>query len=298
MAKPSISVIGTGALGSVLANALHNQGFEIKGLYNRSESKAAALGEELNPSFISEFPETVNQLGDLVFLTVPDRAIEDSANRLSQIGIDFSNVIIAHCSGNYPSHILFGLIEKGASTASFHPLQTFTGDSKPKDFEGIYIDMEGEQHAIEILRDVVEQLGASPLEVEPEAKPYLHAAAVMASNYMVALMEAASQTAELGGISKKEALQALLPLAKKSMANISRSSSLDEALSGPIARGDASTVQNQLEKLQNNPDLQQLYRQLGKVLLKLKQEAGENQESDIVELAKILTTGDGTGGTK
>lgn len=298
MKKQSISIIGTGALGSMLAKALAVKKNPIKSLFNRSQHSVDRLTNQLQVEHSGTFPQKIEELGDIIFLTVPDRNIKEVVEKLAVLSDDFSGFVIVHTSGNYTSKLLSPVEEKGAATATFHPLQTFTAYSTPADFEQIYIDIEGDTRALELLKEIAAELHCNVLEIDPSAKPYLHAAAVMASNYMVALMESAGQIARMGGINKEEALRALMPLAQKSMENISGSTNLADALSGPIARGDAATVQVQLELLKQNPDLEILYKQLGKRLVEIKKSSENGSDEQLESIVQILDHENGAGGTK
>jgi len=260
--SPDISIIGTGALGTALARALIENGYVLKSLYNRTDSKAGKLGAQLHAGRTGAFPSSPDELGDLVFLTVTDDAIGDVARTLGETGQDFTGTTAVHCSGNLTSEILEPLREKGASVAAFHPIQTFAGASGPDVFEGIHISIEGDEEAAGLLREVAERLGAECLPIAKEAKPYLHAGAVMASNYLVTLLEAAVKIAEMGGVEPISAQRALMPLVRTALENAS-SSDLSDALSGPVARGDIRTVKMHLELLEQNPRLLALYKQHG-----------------------------------
>lgn len=289
MNRPGISVIGTGALGSVLAQALQKSGWPVKSLYNRSATSAVSLAEELGVQMAGEFPSEKQELGRIIFLTVLDGAIEETSNKLAALDADFSGYTVFHCSGTQPSSALQSVGKKGARTASFHPIQTFVEASNPVDFEEIVIDVEARGEALEIACNVAGDLGASVLEVSPHAKPYLHAAGVIASNYMISLVEAAGQAAALGGLGKKDAQKALVPLMQKSLANISESDCLTEALSGPVARGDTTTVDDHIKLLKQNEQLASLYKQLGSVLVQLLNEKNELTDEKITEISKVLS---------
>lgn len=259
---PDISIIGTGALGSTLARALDRQGYDLKSLFNRTETKANELGEQLGVKITGSFPASEQELGRLLFLAVPDDAIGEVVRQLSEKIRDFSGRTVAHCSGNSTSQLLDSLKETGAETAAFHPIQTFTGDSKPEVFDGICISLEGTESAVRDLRELAGTLGADSLPVTQQAKPYLHAGAVMASNYLVTLLDAAGRIAEMGGVEAGVARRALMPLVLTALENASRSEPPD-ALSGPVARGDVNTVKKHLELLEHNSGLLSLYKQLG-----------------------------------
>ena len=288
MKKLSISFIGTGALGGVMARAAAMAGFPIKSVFNRSIAPARKLAGEIGAEQFGEFPRQIKSLGKLIFLTVPDRHIEGAAEKLAGVEKNFDDYFVAHCSGNKPSAVLHSLQKRGAAVAAFHPIQTFSPASTPADFRDIFIDIEGDNKSVDFFKNFAAELGCTPMEIAPEAKPYLHAAAVMASNYLVALLESAGQMAEMGGIDGKEARGALMPLVQKNVSNIARSDKLLDALSGPISRGDSDTVADHLKLLESNPPLATLYRKLGQVLIQSIRENGRLPKQKINELFEIL----------
>jgi len=104
---------------------------------------------------------------------------------------------------------------------------------------------------------------------------------------LVALVETAGAIAEEGGMDKDEILPALMPLIEKSVNNISQSSGFEDALSGPVARGDIVTVNEHLKLLDNNPQLSMIYRQLGKTAVALaerKQSITPEQKDELNKL--------------
>lgn len=288
MNQPSATVIGTGALGSTLVKALHENGYSITGLFNRTPKKAEALSAGVNANKISEFPATKEELGSLTFITVQDSEIAKIATRLSKLSDDFTGFSFIHCSGSESANILEPLKQKGARIAAFHPLQTFTSHSTPRDFENIYFDVEADERTFEMLRKVATSLGGQMLNVSAEAKPYLHAAAVVASNYLVALLDASGKMASLGGINEDEALKALLPLVRKTLENVESENTID-ALTGPIKRGDVETVRKHLELLNQNENLLTLYKKLGLQTLQIAtrgQKLSEQKHAELYELLK------------
>lgn len=281
--------MGTGALGTVLARALHGAGYPLAGLYNRHEEKAEQLASQLGAAHYGPFPTATDAPGDILFITVPDRHIEEVVHGLARRGPDLRGSCIAHCSGTLSAKVLGPLSEEGAKVASFHPLQTFTARSTPRDFVDIYFDTEGDQAAIKIINDISKALGGNILKVSTHAKPYLHAAAVMVSNHMVALLEAGGQIAESGGLDKTAALRALKPLVQTTVDNITSGGDLREALSGPVARGDETTVAEHLQLLEQKPELHRLYKMLGRLLLALDKEPGAAGDEHRKRIDELLT---------
>lgn len=284
MPSPEVTIIGVGGLGNSLARALSAAGVPIKSIFNRTANKARKLSADLNIKITGSFPSDDSELGDLIFLTVSDSAIEPVAGRLADITDDFSTKIIVHCSGNESANLLTDLKTKGGSVASFHPLQTFAGQSEPSDFENIYFSLQGDTTAFRQLKQVAKRLGANTLEVTEDQKSHLHAAAVMASNYLNTLLQAAVEMTSVSDLAPEKAKKALMPLVKTTLQNID-GQSFEEVLSGPIKRGDIQTVRHHMDLLKDQPELLALYRVLGERTVK---QARKSQSIDQDTAQKIL----------
>lgn len=287
MSQPTVTVIGTGALGSTLAKALYKNGYSIKSLYNRTIEKSRQLAPKVHAKRVSEFPSSKEDLGSLIFLTVHDSEIAEAASRLGEIADNFEGYWIIHCSGSQPANILKSLEKKGARIAALHPLQTFTSNSTPEDFRDIYFDLEADRIASAPLEKVAGALGGKILKISKDAKPYLHAAAVVASNYLVTLLDISGNIAELGGINEVTAVQSLLPLVRRTLQNL-ESGNTSEALTGPIKRGDIETVSRHLQLLKGDKNLLRLYKMLGLQTLKITDEEEKFSHQQRTELRRLL----------
>lgn len=250
--KPSVTIIGLGRVGQALYKTLPKIGYQMSSVFSKSVHKV--------PFFVEGFPAKNYHLGELIFLTVPDDTLEIIIRKLADNFDDFKGKSIVHCSGTLSSDILSPLKEKGASIASFHPLQSISEFTSS--FNSTWFDVEGDKCVIHILEEIANKLGANALKVKKEAKPYLHAAAVVASNYVVTLMKIAEEIAEIGGIDKDKIVSALIPLMQSSLNNL-EAKGVENALTGPIARGDVHTVKTHLEILENHSHLLELYKVLG-----------------------------------
>ncbi|MDZ7715419.1 MAG: DUF2520 domain-containing protein [Balneolaceae bacterium] len=280
---PNVSIIGTGALGGALAKSFAEKGISVYSLFNRSKASLEILAKEISPSHFNTFPKSSDQLGKLVFITVNDDQIEDVAHKLSALNDSYQDYFFVHCSGNKSSDVLQLLSERGASVASFHPLQTITTHSVPDIFEGIYFDIQGDQEAVSILGAMAEKLGAQWFEISADAKPYLHAAAVMSSNYLISLLKASADIAEMGEIDSGLARKALMPLVEHTLENAA-GNELSDVLTGPIARGDIKTVEEHVKRLEPNSALLALYKKLGIQALEL----ADLDEETTVKLMSLL----------
>ena len=290
MRLPDTSIIGTGALGTTLARALVSREVPVKSIFNRTVSKARELSRELKIDISGDLPTTSDQLGSLIFLTISDGAIAEIAHKLSELNTDLDNHTFVHCSGNESADLLEPLKMQGANIAAFHPLQTFTSKSNVTDFEGIYFSLQGDGEALSMLRMVANKLGADIFQVTNEQKSHLHAAAVLASNYLTTLLDTSVKVGAQGGLAEEKVKKILLPLVKKTLENASRQS-FSDALSGPVKRGDIATVQEHLQLLGKHPELKSVYCMLGLQTLELADETGSLDGTDAEKLRKMLHSG-------
>ena len=180
---------------------------------------------------------------DLVLLAVPDAAI---------VGVALQVPIgpwVAHVSGATSLRAL----EPHARRFSVHPLQTLTRERGPEQLDGAWAAVTAEtDDAREVARWLAETLGLLPFDLADADKPLYHAGAAMASNFLVTLHQAAARLLE----ESHAPPEALVPLMTRTIEN-------GFVLTGPIARGDWSTVEAHLRALEERaPDLVPLYRAL------------------------------------
>jgi predicted short-subunit dehydrogenase-like oxidoreductase (DUF2520 family) len=287
MAISEVTIIGLGALGTALSDAFAAHDLAIKSVFNRSPKQAQKVAGRHNISIFSDFPSSPQQLAPLVFITVSDTAIPAIVEQIMAWKGDLSEITFVHCSGNESAAILNPLRQQGARVASMHPLQTFTVQSTPADFNDIYFSLQGDQEVFVDLKNISNKLGGKTLKVSSEQKSNLHAAAVFASNYLITLLQAATETASTSGLSEQNVKEALLPLVQTTLNN-AEGQALPEALSGPIKRGDVKTIKDHLALLNNQPELQSLYVNLGKKTVALAQSSGSIDEETAAELGKVL----------
>lgn len=280
----SYSVIGTGKLGSALITCLHKAGYDTISLINHHPEKADTLARQMEaPVFSGEWPESPDQLGEVVFICVPDDAIAETARRLSSF--DLSGRFIVHTSGTLPASVLKPVEEKGAITAAFHPLQTFNQNSDESVFREIYISLQGDEAATEELSNWARALKARPVIISEEDKVRLHIAAVFASNYLVTLMELAGdvvQDVEL----KRKLPEMFYPLLSQTVDNLAKKGT-GPSLTGPLSRGDITTITRHLNQLNENPELADSYRHMGRKTLPIVERNG-NVDPDLINRLREL----------
>lgn len=285
MENPRITIIGLGQVGTALLRVFSSHGYEVISAYNRTNVADALKSEFADTDFVQDISSLEQTIGDLIFLTVSDDSIASLSGELSGYSFNWDGKTVVHCSGTHSSESLSALKKAGVRTASFHPMQAITKSTDS--FSGIWFDIEGDEKALKNLELIAETFGAQSFRVEPEAKPFLHASAVVASNYLVVLADLVSKISAEANISEETALKALTPLMENTLQNI-KNLGITEALTGPIARGDVETVREHLEQLKKTPEALSLYKTFGMEAAKIAERKGGSTQSlhDIKKLLK------------
>lgn len=200
-----------------------------------------------------------------VFLSVPDESLPEMATALAELGEAPGGTAAFHLSGALGTDPLAPLHAGGYAVGSLHPFQTVahpvTGAGL---LPGSYFAVSGEPQALSVARRLLNALGSPALTVPVSRRPLYHVAGVFASNYVLALLATAARLLGRAGVSEEEALQALLPLTRGALENLENLGP-EQALTGPLARGDTETVELHLRSLDRRE--RRLYASLGRELL-------------------------------
>lgn len=283
MRPESVTIIGNGALGTALLNFFRSKKISVKSVWNSKGGEV--FRDSSRTSRPHTFPKNEDEAGQLIFITTPDSLISEISDNLSGTGIEWERRQIVHCSGTLASTELKSLNNQGAAVASMHPIQTFRrGDTEDR-FKNISISLEGDSEVTRTLENLAIQMGATPVHVDPQRKRVLHLAAVMASNYLVALMHGVEEILEdeqvEGGISIFESL------IRQTVENIFEKGTV-EALSGPVARGDYEVIKAHLEKLNGQPHQKELYRVLSRQAIKIAEQSGVVDPESLEKMRREL----------
>ena len=248
-------VIGPGRAGAGIALSLARAGLDVL-VHGRTPRPNPP---ELRASW-GGLPPWLD-LVDIILIAVQDEAIQPLAQSL--VGKVSSRHTILHLSGVLDSSALAPLSGSGAALGSFHPLQTFTDpESAASRLRGSVASVEGDPRAIAVASDLARCLGMRPVPIAREAKVRYHAGAVFASNYVVAVAEVARQILADAGLPPESAWQGLQGLLRGTFESLQQGLP-EQALTGPISRGDAATVRKHLALLSGEQAA--LYRTLGRV---------------------------------
>ncbi len=288
-----VFIIGAGQVGRGLSRAFRASGVEVLGVHGRTPSEYATSHGVMPPAIRD---------ANTVIVAVRDPQIAGVVSGLAgaeqQRPLGFSKAlhpivssgtVILHTSGIAEVRSLDLLRSAGFECGTFHPLAPFSVAARVPDLlRGGWVGIDGDDAARASARRLAGNLGARTLEIPPGGKPAYHAAAVMASNFPVALAYAASQLMHAAGIPDRTAQSAVVSLINAAVGNLSNASPVD-ALTGPVVRGDAETVRKHVEMLSGQPELLGVYRALSEVALKVARERGTDPNA-LAAIRSVLGT--------
>ena len=262
-------IIGAGIVGTALAVRLEQAGHKCIGVHTRSRLSYERFRSYLNSDHLPL--EVLVPAADILFITTQDGMIRTVAENLSTNVLLKPGQVWIHCSGSLPSDVLRVKESLPIHCLSLHPLQAFASvEQALAILLGTHFGIEGDNQ--ELGEAIVKDLGGIPHPILAAQKSLYHAGAVVASNYLVVLASLAVELFTEAGIQAEEALASLLPLMRGTLYNLEQVG-LPQALTGPIARGDAQVVAGHLDHMP--PKLVEIYQGLGLKAL----EIGENKKA-------------------
>ncbi len=277
-----IGIIGAGKVGTTLGKYLSDAGIKVAGFYSRSKESADEAAT-FTESCAYESLEELVVASDTLFITTPDGVISQVWKELALL--DIRQYCICHFSGSLSSHVFSGIEETGAYGASIHPMYAFSSKfTSYEQFHTAYLTMEGTEPALSVMKELFQGLGHKVLSLKAEDKMKYHAAAAMASNYMLGLMQASLDVLSECGFDQADAMELLAPLVQNNIASMLEKGCV-EALTGPMERGDVSTVQKHLEVLQGS-EAEDIYRSLSGKIISLAQQ--KNPDRDYAQMQKLF----------
>jgi len=282
------AVIGAGMVGTAIGFLLKKAGHTIAAFADPSALHLKRAQAYTGAPVFRDALPAVGQ-ADCLLITTPDDRIASVCDQIVR-GASVHGKKVFHMSGAGELDLLEPAARAGAAIASIHPLQSFSSvDSAIQNIPGSYFGVTAGRGAKRIATDIVRDLQGIPLSITPEQKPLYHAAACIASNYLVSLLSVVESIYASIGLSEKDARRAYLPLVYGSLKNIEKQGCA-QALTGPIARGDAGTVLKHIEAIDRRlPGLASLYADLGRIAVTLARQKGtlnSGQAKKIMELLK------------
>jgi predicted short-subunit dehydrogenase-like oxidoreductase (DUF2520 family) len=184
------------------------------------------------------------------------------------------------------------LKRRGATVFSFHPLQTFPRDFVPKDIvptaRGIYYAVDGAPHALKVANVLARKLEGRTLKIKPEMRVFYHAACVVASNHLTALLSILESMFKLLGSKERDFFKVFQPILVSTLRNV-KITSPGAALSGPVARGGIETVAEHFSSIQATaPELLPYFGTLTLETVKLAERKGSLTKKRALALRNLV----------
>jgi len=232
---PCAVVVGKGRLGRAFASALGLAGSPPAVIAGRD---GAARPDEIASAARQAGPEVI------LLLAVRDDALPGLVAALAGTDWGFPRGTVAlHHSGAHAAEVLAPLEKAGLATGSCHPLQTFTGSpADARRFQGITFAIDGSGAGLAAAERMALALGGRPVAVEARNRALYHLAASLGANGLTGLVAASRDALAGAGLAPEDALDALAPLLRSALEE-ALCRGPEAALTGPVARGDETTLE-------------------------------------------------------
>jgi predicted short-subunit dehydrogenase-like oxidoreductase (DUF2520 family) len=286
--KETVAIIGLGKVGTAVGFLLRSAGYRITAIADTSPAALQKAATYTGGNLCASATEAASR-ADCTIITTGDDGIAQVCEQIVQGGGIRPEGKVIHMSGACGLDVLSPARRAGAHAASIHPIQAFADVSGaikniPGSTFGITADEAIREWAVRLVRD----LGGTPFFVPEGDKPLYHAAACIASNYLVALIHAVEEIYLSLGLDREEAIRSIWPLVKGTLSNIEAKGTMP-SLTGPIARGDAGTIRKHVAVLKKKlPSLLPMYRELGLLTVRIGCVKGALPADRAAEIQEIL----------
>ena len=284
-ARLRVGVIGPGRAGTALARALARAGHAITAT-SAVSAKSRQRAEEHFPNAEITDPATVCDLADLVLLTVPDGELPSLVAGLAGTGAPLSGRMLAHASGAHGITVLAPAARRGALPMAIHPVMTFTGRDDDVDrIKGVSFGVTAPDQIRPAAEALVIEMGGEPVFIAEENRALYHAALAFAANHLVTITAQAADLLKTAGVPNPNRM--LAPLLSAALDNALRFG--DNGLTGPVARGDDSTVAAHINAIDKaDPRAKNAYLALARLTADRAMAAGLLRTEDAERLLDVL----------
>lgn len=276
-----IALIGAGRVGIAVISKLKR--YKIAGVWDidkKAEKRCyRILGKRYKPLSLKELVEKAK----VILIATPDKEIEEVYKKIESL-LKRDKTLI-HFSGALSSNIFK---KRGIGRASMHPVQTFPSLKSSIIEPGLYFAIEGNPKGIKIAKGLVTTMRGKYIALSPSSKPLYHTMCVVASNFLVGILDFAVELGKVIKLRPEYTIEILSPLIEQTLKNIKKSGSI-KALSGPIERGDIETIEKHIISLKKYaPKFTDLYISISSYLLFIARRKGNISKSEEKKFLKIL----------
>lgn len=266
-ARLRVGIVSAGRVGTALGEALEAVGHDVASVTARSPQSRSRAALRLPRARVLDVPAVVAE-SSLLVVAVPDTQLPAVVDEISR-SVLRPGTIVAHTAGAHGVAILEPLARLGAITVALHPAMTFvdTHDDTARLASSCFGITSSDEIGDAIAASLVLEMGGTPVRIAEQDRTLYHAALAHGANNLIALISDAvaalnvavvgprgerRDTATVDGPDSGVAERILGPLVRASLENV-----LDmgpSALTGPVARDDATTVRRHLDALSALPD--------------------------------------------
>jgi predicted short-subunit dehydrogenase-like oxidoreductase (DUF2520 family) len=266
----TIAVIGPGRVGTTLGRALHAAGHRVVAVAGRGAGGVERFVAAV-PSAVPLPAHAAARAAELILLTVNDDGLVTLARSLAAGDAVTEGSRWIHTSGRYGAAALRPLALAGGRVAACHPAQTVPTPDHAAALTGCAWAVTAAPPDVTWARAFVRRLDGDPVEIAEAARTRYHAALTVGSNGTIAVVSLARDLLLAAGVRAPERL--LSDLVTRSAGNAARGGAA--ALTGPVRRGDAETVEAHLADLRVAlPEAVPSYRALAQLALSYARRAG------------------------
>ncbi len=285
-----VGVVGTGRAGSVLGAALRRAGHPVVAAYAVSEL-SRVRADSLLPDVPLVSVDDVLAASDLVLLTVPDDVLPQLVEGLAETGRVRAGQLLVHASGRYGCAVLGPATAQGALPLALHPVMTLTGTRLDLDrLAGVPFGVTAPEPLRPVAEALVVEMGGEPVWVAEGHRALYHAVLAFGANHLAALVGATLDLLRASGVESPERL--IGPLLAATLDNALRLG--DEALTGPVSRGDSGTVAAHVREIGAvSPEAQVAYTALARLTADRALAAGLLRPEQAASLLEILAASPG-----
>ena len=255
----TVALVGPGRAGTTIALALQARGWEVTAVAGRAPDAASTVAAAACLDATGVLVSDAGRGASVVVIATPDAAIETAARSVA--GSLEDGALVIHLSGARGLDVFGAMLDErpDVRVGALHPLQSFPSASAGLDrLPGAWAAVTGDPE----VRDLALLLDMRPFDLPDSERVRYHAAAVVASNHLVALLGQVQRMAAACGVP----FEAFAPLARASLENAFRLGPA-AALTGPIARGDLQVVEQHLAEMP--PAERDAYRSLAREAARL-----------------------------
>jgi predicted short-subunit dehydrogenase-like oxidoreductase (DUF2520 family) len=277
----SIGTVGAGRVGAVLTARLRAAGHPVVGVSGRSPASQLRI-QTLLPDVDVLAPADVAARADVLLLAVPDDALIRVAEELA--AVVRPGQVVLHTSGRHGTDALAALARAGARPIAFHPAMTFTGTEVDLDRTCVF-GLTAAPSERALAEELVAELGGTPMWIDEADRTLYHAALAHGANHLVTLVSQAMDLLRQAGSADPAAV--MRPLLSAALANALDFG--DAALTGPVARGDLTTLRAHTDALAGEPGTLDTYLALARATSRRAESDGRLSPEAARRVRQVLT---------